>query len=106
MPIYGFVRYVANGDGTFRPLVRTWHEYVKLTEDTPARLGLANIDYRVISRLGMAGFVKVLKITPNNTLVNVKSLMDHIEAAHDPEFWDEKKIRRYRAASMEIREIR
>lgn len=103
IPLCGYITYVSAGDGKFVPRVRVWEQYVKLVEETPENLGLGKIDVKTLLRLGVAGFFKIRRLTPRVTMICVPSLLAHIDATSDPDFWTPDRIRRYSAACYIIK---
>jgi hypothetical protein len=97
---YGLVRLNKQPNGNRVPDLKTWQQYVRLTDDLPSRLGL-DIDSDTLRVLCYAGFVKASRPTPFVTLVDVQSLLDHIEATSGDNaaaWWTEERRIQYRTA--------
>lgn len=97
---HGLVRLSKRPDGSIFPVLKTWHSHERLTDDLPARLGLG-MDAATLRVLCYAGFVKASRPTPFVTLIDVQSLLEHLEATEGEnaaDFWTEARRRRYRQA--------
>jgi hypothetical protein len=97
VPRYGVVQLMRQTDGTYIPVLKTWSETVRLTCNLPHELGL-DISYNTLTRLVIAGFISGQRIAPETTLIDLESLVAHMEACRDPEFWNAKRIEQYRQA--------
>jgi len=96
---YGVVK-LKRTNGTLIPLLKTWQGQVKLTHDLPALLGIG-IDHSTLRMLCYAGFVKSSRPTPFVTIIDVQSLLDHIEATSGENaaaFWSAENRRKYAEA--------
>jgi hypothetical protein len=94
-PKFGIIRWMPAGDGTFRPRVQVLENVIRVTE---ARQYGIHISRETIIRLGVAGFVSISQLAPMTICVSLESLLDHIDACKDPEFWTEERLVRYRKA--------
>lgn len=97
---FGMVRLNQQPGGHRVPDLRTWQRLVRLTDDLPARLGL-DIDSDTLRVLCYAGFVQASRPTPFVTLVDVQSIMDHIDATSGDNaatWWTEERRIQYRQA--------
>jgi len=87
MPKVGIVSWQKIGPNEYRPVVRIHERWIRLTTDTPEKLGMG-INYRTLSRLITAGFIDSRRPSPSCTLFSLESWESHIEACADPEFWE------------------
>jgi hypothetical protein len=71
--------------------------WVQVTDATESVDGIP-LSRSTLLRLGRAGFIRLRRITPLSIQVHLGSLLDHLEAVEDPEFWDERNNRKYREA--------
>lgn len=96
VPEIAIARLQPMGDGTYRPVIKIYEADMRVTE--AARL--LNVDYRMLSRLARAGFIKSSQPSPNNHQISLASWFEHVDAVRaDPEFWlKEKNRQRYREA--------
>lgn len=92
---YGVFAWQKLGDGTFAPCVRVHDTLVRLSE--VAKHGIP-IPWDTLRRLHLGGFVKCSQPAPGSIYIYIESLIAHLEAAEDPEFWNEDRRRRYSAA--------
>lgn len=99
-PEFGVVRMRREANGQLTPMLRTWKAEVKLTKDLPEQLGV-EIDYRTMLRLAAAGFISTRRPSPRLTLVNIASLIEHMDACQDPEFWTPARMKRWNDANTE-----
>ena len=77
----------ANGDGTFCPVPHT-ERMVRLNRKLAKFLGFTD-RWDTLIRLGRAGFIEVVLISPHCTMLNLDSWFNHLRrCAEDPEFWD------------------
>jgi len=86
-------------DGTYAA-VPTTERMVKLTRKLSALLGFPG-QFETIRRLGRAGYVECIKLTPHIYMLNLDSWFGHLRrCAEDPDFWDPdgKNLRAYKAA--------
>ena len=92
---FGFITLMRLPDGNYMPVVKTWGQTLRLTEDLCRNLGL-DVSYDTIRRLINGKFLRVRRVAPNSILLELESLYDHLEAVRDPEFWTPERIKRYR----------
>jgi hypothetical protein len=88
-----------NADGTYTPTPMT-ERMVKLTRKLTTLLGFPG-QFETIRRLGRAGYVECIKLTPHIYMLNLDSWFGHMRrCAEDPDFWDAdgKNLRAYRQA--------
>jgi hypothetical protein len=86
---FGMVKLEKRPDGSFYPLLQTWEQEVRLTDDLPEKLGL-DIDASTLRVLVYAGLIPGSRVTPFVTWINMQGLLDHIEATRGDlaaEFW-------------------
>lgn len=95
IPAIGLFDWIDNNNGTFTPVIRVKDAWLRVSEVEKLPLGLSA---EVIVKLWQGGFIEGSAAGPNNTSINVRSLLDHIEeCAADPEYWkDSEKLNRYR----------
>lgn len=97
---YGLVKLSSRPDGSQFPLLKTWSRHVRLTDDLPERLGL-DIDHSTLRVLCYSGLVKCSRPTPFTTLIDMHSLLEHMEATEGEnaaEFWTDARRLQYRQA--------
>ena len=97
---YVMCRWSKQPDGTYAP-VPVAGRYVRLDSKTATLLGFPlragesgkeRCRYDTILRLGRAGFVDVVRISPNTILLDLDSWYRHLaDCMDDPERWDEGK---------------
>jgi len=95
---YVMCRWSRQADGTFAP-VPVAGRYVRLDSKTSTLLGFPKREvedggercrYDTILRLGRAGFVDVVRISPGTMLLDLDSWYRHLaDCMDDPERWDE-----------------
>lgn len=68
------------------PVDRVWDRWMRLSEiESKLRLGLSA---EVINKLWRGGFITGSQAAPNNILIDIVTLLEHIETtANDPDFW-------------------
>jgi hypothetical protein len=80
---------------------KTWTGYYRLTEKPERDLGLP-FHWQWYIVMGYLGkFFKVTRPSPAVTLVEIQSLLAHIEAASDESFWTEERVARWQSARRE-----
>jgi hypothetical protein len=89
---YGFFEWQKLGDGTFAPVIRVYDAHVRLAVAEK----IADIGYDTIRRLVIAGFVEGSQPSPGTILVSINSLVAHLQATRDAEFWTPARIQKYR----------
>lgn len=102
VPRYALSWLMRQADGTYMPVLKVHGQYVRMSHELPAKLGLAGLHPRNLYRLVAAGFVASSRIAPNTILVDVLSLAQHIEAARDPEYWTPMRRKQWSDACTEI----
>ena len=98
VPRFGLVRLMRQPDGTYAPVLKHHGQWVRCGTEMLKNCGLEGLPLRTFYRLVNAGFVKQSRPTPNVILVDLASLVDHIHASGDPEFWNEDRLRQFRLA--------
>lgn len=96
-PAVSLCTWAQNDDGTFSPLPFT-ERLVRLDTQVAAQLGFEGHQRNTLRRLGEAGFIDLIKITPGCTLLNLDSYYNHLRrCAENPDFWnrDGKNFRVY-----------
>lgn len=94
VPALGIFDWQHNGDGTFTPVTRVKDSWLRVSEVERLPLGLSA---EVIMKLYKGGFIEGAQPAPNNIVVNVISLLDHIEeCAADPDYWTPERRQRFK----------
>jgi hypothetical protein len=76
------------------PVLRIKEAWLRVSEAEKLPLGLSA---EVIVRLIRGGFVEGAQPAPNNTTVNVLSLLDHFEQTReDPDYWTPERRKRFK----------
>lgn len=99
-PQYGIFRWVPAGDGTYRPRIQVLETWIRVA-DAP-KYGI-HILRDTLVRLGNAGFIGISQATPGQNHIHLESLIDHVEACKDPEFWNAERRAKYSAALQRFR---
>lgn len=87
-------------EGVPRFVLRTLSETVRITRDLPRKLKL-DVDIGTLHVLVRSGMVRGCKLTPSSTMLDVHSLVEHINnttGERAREFWTAEKRRAYREA--------
>lgn len=92
---FGVFAWQKLGDGTYAPVVRIYDTYVRINE--VQSVGIP-IPWDTLRRLATAGFVDYRQPAPNTIYICIESLVQHMEATRDPEFWTADRRARYAAA--------
>ena len=103
-PDYTVAEWHKNGDGSYTP-VPAAGKLVRVTSRLVRELGFTG-QWCTLRRLWRAGFVEMLQIAPNTTLINLDSYYNHLRrVAEDPDFWERGKpnFEHYRAVMLEVR---
>ena len=94
IPALGIFEWKGNGDGTYTPFVRVKDAWLRVSEAEKLPLGLSA---EVIVKLFRGGFIIGSQPAPNNIIINVASLLDHIEeCGEDPDYWTREKRQRFK----------
>lgn len=90
------------GNGAYR-LVPAGEAWARLDSTTVQALGFAG-RWDTIMRLGLAGFIEVVKPAPGTTLLNLASWWGHLRrVSEDPWFWEnDSRMEAYREACRAI----
>lgn len=93
MPQYCLCRWAKQADGTYAPIPFPYR-MVRLTPETTAQLGFISggrqVRYDTILRLGRAGFIELVRISPNCWMIDLDSWFAHLAACmDDPDYWDD-----------------
>lgn len=105
IPRYGVVRWMRTGN-EWRPVLQGWTRYIQLAQFRPQNQqraqwqidagippgGLAehiglDLSYNTILRLYKNDFIRGCQPVPGRILIDLASLVEHIEATKDPDFW-------------------
>lgn len=88
----------ASGRETFR-FVPVMENMVRVNAKVLAKIGMAG-QWDTLQRLGIAGFIELVRVAPHTTLLNLDSWYGHVaRCAEDPDdFWNEKRTKEYRKA--------
>jgi len=95
VPRFGLVKMMRQPDGTYLPMLKHHGQWRRCGEDLLKDAGLEALPLRTFYRLVNAGFVKQSRPTPMVILVDLGSLVDHLDAASDPEFWTPERRKRF-----------
>lgn len=101
VPRFGIYKLVPDGRGGFRPVFDCTPQRVRLSRDLPRQLGLS-ITQATLKVLCAGGFVESSRPTPRVILIDLGSLCKHLEAAEDPAFWTEAKLKQYSDAKAMV----
>jgi len=88
-------------DGAVR-LVPAGEQWVRLDSDVVRALGFAG-DCKTLLRLGMAGFIEIVRVAPRCKLLNLSSWWGHVRrVSEDQDFWspDDSKGKARRTAYL------
>jgi hypothetical protein len=89
VPALGVFDWRHNGDGTYSPIIRVKDALMRVSEVERLPLGLSA---EVIMKLYRGGFIDGSQPAPNNIIINVMSLLEHIEeCAADPDYWTKER---------------
>ena len=94
VPGVTLARYEALDDGGYA--VKPFQErMIRMTPELLDLLGLGDRTRRTLLRLGRAGFLEVLQISPRCFMLNLDSYFGHLRrVAEDPWFWENEQNRR------------
>ena len=100
VPKYVVSKLVPTGDGKYRlELVDESPGYMKIT-DVARRLNLDGLKWKMLRRLLAGGFVEYIQPTPGCYMIQLDSLMRHLErtANRDPDdpYWTEERMKIWR----------
>lgn len=94
VPALGIFDWRANGDGTYTPMIRVKDAWLRVSEAEKLPLGMSA---EVITKLYRGGFIVGAQPAPNNIIINVTSLLEHIEeCSEDPDFWTRERRQRFK----------
>lgn len=94
---YGVVRMLRNGDGSYTPLIKTYSRWIKLDQKTLIELNLHNCLSRdTMQRLINCGVIKTSMPSPQVTLIDVDSLLSHLENTRVPGWWTDERRKNFR----------
>ncbi len=99
VPRYGIFRLMRQTDGSYVPILKHWGQWRRLDESLWKDLGIADLKKRTLYRLFNAGFIRHSRPSPNVILVDLGSLVDHLAATEDPEFWTPERVSQLQNAS-------
>jgi hypothetical protein len=100
LPKVGIVRWIPCGDGTYRPRLQVMENWIRTTH--APQFGI-HIQPETLVRLANSGFIQIAQTSPGHNAINLESLLDHIEACRDPEFWTSARKATYRRAFWNFR---
>lgn len=97
-PDFTFARWSKKANGEYELLPEATR-LVRLTGELIRQLGFAG-RADTLFRLGRAGFIEVVKVSPQAAMINLDSWFNHVRrCAEDPEFWETEENRdEYRKA--------
>ena len=94
-------RVVPGADGTFR-LVPAYEQWMRICAKNVRMLGMEG-QWHTLTRLGRAGFVEIVQVSPSFHLLNLTTWWGHLaRVAEDPEVWakhtaeGKKRLKLYR----------
>jgi hypothetical protein len=94
IPALGVFEWKSNGDGTYTPYERVKDAWLRVSECEMLPLGLSA---EVITKLFRGGFIIGSQPAPNNIVIQVNSLLEHIEeCSEDTEYWTSERRQRFR----------
>lgn len=103
VPKFVVSKVVKQTNGTWAMIPQQWSQHVRLTQQLCRDMGI-QCDRKIIYNLIRAGLVKGMMISPRNTMVDVVSLVEHMERCQigvgKPVYWTRAKIEKYRFASI------
>lgn len=103
VPKFVVAKLVKQSNGLYALIPQHWSQQVRLTGRLCRDIGI-QCGRRVIYNLIRAGIVKGTALSPRNTMVDLVSLIEHIQrcqlGAGKPVFWTKARIERYRFASF------
>jgi hypothetical protein len=104
VPEVVLARLESAGNGAYR-LVPAGEAWARLDSTTVSALGFPG-RWDTLLRLGIAGFIEIVKPAPGTTLLNLASWWGHLRrCAEDPWFWDDPRRRKtYLDACREIQQ--
>jgi hypothetical protein len=83
---------VAQADGSYKLVPRTWERFERLTSDISRKLGLGDRT-DTLRRLIRGGFVAGAKVSPDLYTINLASYFQHYDrCADDPYYWNDPKV--------------
>ena len=92
-PLLGFVDFVPQGDGTYRPVPRPPVQMVSITQAAK----VTQKSREQIYRLYKTGFVTGDQSTPGKIMVDLQSLHAHLQGTRDdPDYWTPARLAQYR----------
>lgn len=103
VPKFVVAKVVRQGNGTYAMIPQQWSQQVRLTQQLCRDMGI-QCDRKIIYNLIRAGLVKGTMISPRNTMVDVLSLVEHLQRCEigsgKPVYWTKARIEKYRFASI------
>lgn len=98
-PLLGIVQIIPDPQ-TKQPLtvITAYERTVRITRENYDSWGFGG-SYDVFYKLIRAGFIRVRRISPEALEVLPKSLIYHLRRCEEPDFWNAKRIERYRTAN-------
>lgn len=105
VPKFVVAKLVKQSNGTFAMIPQHWSQQVRLTNQLCRDMGI-QCDRKIIYNLIRAGLVKGTMISPRNTMVDVVSLVEHIQRCQigsgKPVYWTKANTEKYRFASIGV----
>lgn len=102
---YGLAWLMRDTDGRYTPVLKGHSQHVKLSRQLTEQLGFRELSYNGLRRLVHAGFIIGTRITPDVIHIDLASLLAHIEAARDPDFWNRARRKRFSDACAEVKSL-
>jgi hypothetical protein len=86
---YGLGKWTKDRDGFYR-FVPFKEPMIRMTARVGEILGFHSGGYTTVMRLAKAGFIEMVRVSPNCTMLNLDSWYNHMRrvAEHPGDFWD------------------
>ena len=103
VPDVALASFVQEDDGTYSA-IPFQERMARISPNLTEILGLGRGAVRTIKRLGRAGFIEVLQVSPRFYVLNLDSYFNHLRrVAEDPWFWENKdNLREYQENIGEV----
>lgn len=96
VPRYGIVRMMRQPDGRYLPTLTYHSELIQLGPNTPEHLGLRGLHWRSLRRLVQSGIVSGCFPSPHVCLMNLASLVRHLEETREQSYWTQERKEAFR----------
>lgn len=104
-PEFAICRLVKVREGVFHLEPLTLDLWLKMKPDFCHSLGIELSD-DTLKRLGRAGFVSMRHVAPQVILINVQSLLKHLEESKDSRFWTRERRLQYLQACDDLQQLK